>query len=398
MAEITPQGYILKTQNEYYSEEEQLYLDIDADWNLDPSTPDGLKLAHDAEIFANLDEQLLLAYNSKDPNKARGIELDAIAAITNTFRNQGTPSQVSLDLTGVDGTVIPAGSLVESVVDESKWATDSEVTIAGGVASVTATNQANGAVQANAETITKIVTTIGGWQTVTNPTVANVGTNPDTDAELRLERQRAVAQQGSNQVDSMIGAILSTEGVRQVLIYENDTDLVDINGLPAHSIAPIVDGGTDYDVALAIYLKKTLGVFLHQAGTPVSVLVTSPIYPQQTKIINYSRPIDVPIIVAIEIIDDGTLPINADELITQAIIDYTQGELLPEDTGFNSTGFGIGQTVVLSRLYTPINNVIGEYGNSYVSSLTLNGSPSNVSINFNELSQFAEGNITVVIL
>ncbi|KKL19546.1 hypothetical protein LCGC14_2464410, partial [marine sediment metagenome] len=55
MAQLTAQGYKLKTQNEWYDEERQLYLDIDADWNLDPSTPDGLKMAHDAEAFSALD-------------------------------------------------------------------------------------------------------------------------------------------------------------------------------------------------------------------------------------------------------------------------------------------------------------------------------------------------------
>lgn len=56
MAEITYNGYVLKNQNTWYAEEQQLYLDIDPNWNLDPSSPDGLKLASDAEIFANLDQ------------------------------------------------------------------------------------------------------------------------------------------------------------------------------------------------------------------------------------------------------------------------------------------------------------------------------------------------------
>ena len=56
MAEITDQGYQTKTQNQYFDEEKQRYLDIDPLWNMDPSVPDGVKLATDAEIWANLDE------------------------------------------------------------------------------------------------------------------------------------------------------------------------------------------------------------------------------------------------------------------------------------------------------------------------------------------------------
>ena len=60
----------------------------------------------------------------------------------------------------------------------------------------------------------------------------------------------------------MYGSIFGVDGVRHCKIYENDTNVTDGNGLPAHSIAPIVDGGTDADVAMAIYLEKNPGVLL----------------------------------------------------------------------------------------------------------------------------------------
>src|SRR3979490_3547138 len=100
MAEVTPQGYLLKTKNEWFDEERQMYLDIDPAWNLDPSTPDGLKLAHDAEVFGVLDETLQQAYNSKDPNKTTRVDLDVICALTGTTRSPGTPSNGAITLTG----------------------------------------------------------------------------------------------------------------------------------------------------------------------------------------------------------------------------------------------------------------------------------------------------------
>ena len=107
----------LRPENQWYSEEQQRYLAIDSNWNLDPSTPDGLKLASDAEIWATLDELGLKAYNSKDPNKASGIELNTLYYLTTgKTRPLGTPSTVTLTVSGTDGTVIPAGSIVESSV------------------------------------------------------------------------------------------------------------------------------------------------------------------------------------------------------------------------------------------------------------------------------------------
>jgi len=399
MASLTPTGYVLKTQNDWYAQELQLYLDIDPKWNLDPSTPDGLKLASDAEIWANLDELGQQAYNSKDPNKAKGNDLDVVCSLTGSERDAGTPSNVVLTLTGVPGTIITAGKLVESTVDKAQWSIDADVTVGvGGTVEANATCTVNGATQASIGTLTRIVSTVGGWQAVTNNITAVSGTNRQTDASLRLERAKTVGRVGNNQIDSMLGELGATLNVRKFKIFENDENTVQvITGLPPHSIAPVVDGGTDEDVALSIYLKKNPGVLLYAVGTSVQINVQSPKYPQQSKLITFSRPIYVDITVGVTIQNDGTLPIDADELIKEAILQYSTGELVGADCGFNSRGFDIGEYVAISRMYTPINHVIGVYGNSYVTDLTLNAGGVNIPIAFNELSKWTDANITVTI-
>lgn len=398
MAEITPTGFVAKTEQQYFDEEQQLYLDIDSNWNLDPSTPDGLKLASDAEKFVQLDEALQQAYNSKDPNKARDLDLDTICAITGTVRNQGTFSSVTLTFTGSNGTIIPIGEEFESVVDGTRWVTQSDVTIAGGTASVAALASIRGSVNADTGTITRIVTTIGGLQTVTNNVPAAAGLDAETNGELRLRRAKSVSRQGNNQISNMIGEVLTVDGVKQCVIFENDTDVDNAfgNGLPPHSIAPLVDGGSDEDVALAIYLKKNPGCTLHAVGTLVTETVTDPIYPQQTKLITFSRPIYVDMNVTVDIADDGTLPANVGDLIASAIVEYSEGDLIASESGFNSKGFVIGEDVPVSRINTPVNQVIGQYGNSYVTGLTVNGLTTGlVNIDFNETSRWLTTNITV---
>lgn len=398
MAEITYNGYVLKNQNTWYAEEQQLYLDIDPSWNLDPSSPDGLKLASDAEIFANLDELAQKAYNSKDPNKAKDVDLNVICSLTGTTRSQGTPSNVQLTLKGVNGTVIAAGRLVESTVDGSQWMTDSDVTISGGEATVTATCTVNGITAASIGTITRIVNTVGGWQSVTNPTVATLGTARQSDSLLRVERRRSVARPGNNQVDSLTGELFDVEGVRRVRVYENYTNYTDVNGLPPHSVAPIIDGGTDDDIAKAIFIKKNPGCDLFPAGTPVTVPDVYDRYINNAQNITFSRPNYVDMILVIEIVDDGTLPVDVEQQVKDAIIEYTQGDLIDSDVGFNSTGFDIGDNVPVRRLDTPINQVIGSYGNSYIDVMTVNGvTTGSVLIAFNELTRWDESNITVVL-
>ena len=404
MAEITSTGYLLKTQNEWFAEERQLYLDIDPLWNLDPSTPDGLKIAHDAEVFSVLDETLQQAYNSKDPNKAKKNDLDVICSLTGTVRSLGSPSSVELSLSGVAGSFVPKGTRLSSATTGSIWATDQEVTLDSfGGATVSATCTISGPTQADSGTITRIVDVVGGLSSCNNSEPATPGTDQQTDSQLRVTRATAVGRPGNNQVDSTVGELFAVSGVRRVKAYENDTGSADVgpdnpHGLPANSMSYIVDGGTNEDVAMAIYTKKNPGVLLNAAGTAVSVEVTSPIYPTNKKLIRFSRPIYVDINMSVQITDDGTLPVDAAQRVITAIIEFTSGDLIPADVGFKIDGFDIGEVVPYTTMFTPINQVIGQYGNSYISAMTLNGASANVPIDFNEISRWTSGNITVVIV
>ena len=198
MAEITDTGYSLTSQNDWYSAEQQLYLDIDANWNLDPSTPDGLKMAHDAEVFSALDETLQQAYNSKDPNKASGLDLDILCALSGVTRSSGTASTVSLMLTGVAGSIIPGSTRFDDT-NGNRWSLDKTWTLdSTGTATGDATCTTVGDIEASAGTITTIVDTISGLTAVTNATAATPGTGDESDASLRARRNLMVGQPGSN--------------------------------------------------------------------------------------------------------------------------------------------------------------------------------------------------------
>lgn len=404
MADVTAQGYSLKVQNDWFNEERQMYLDIDPLWNLDPSTPDGLKIAHDSEVFGALDETLQQAYNSKDPNKATNVDLDVLCALTATKRSLGTPSNSPVTLIGTAGTVVPAGKRIGSSLDGSSWTLDQTVTLTGGTASTTATCTVVGPTQASIGTLVNILDVVGGWTGVTNPSVATPGTSKQLDSALRIVRAMAVGRPGNNQIDSYYGELYAVAGVRRVKIYENDTNssaydaVLNPFSLPAHSVSVLVDGGAIADVGNALYRKKNPGVFMNQPGTPVSYLVTSPKYPTNRKLMRWSTPIYVDMVITITLKNDGTLPANIADLIDTAFMEFTSGTLVPAADGFKQTGFDIGESVPYSTLYVPINQVIGQYGNSYVQSMVVNGGTSNVTIAFNQLSRWTTANINTVVV
>lgn len=402
MAELTPTGYKLKNQNDWFEQERNMYLSIDTQWILDPSSPDGLKIAHDAEIFSALDETLYRAWASKDPAKAVGIDLDAIASITGAFRKSGTPSNVDVVFTGVPGSVILGDSILESAATGYRWIVDQAFTVGpGGTVTVPVRSELLGAIQAEPSTITKIITTIAGVSAATNPNPATPGTVAETDSSFRIRRRLAVGLPGNNQLDSLYGVLSQTEGVRRVKVYNNptgsaafDTSL-NPHSLPAHSITILVDGGAVDDLALAIYLKKNPGVLLNGDGTPIQEWVTSPTISTHTQLMTFGRPIYIDIAVVLDIKDDGTLPDDLETQIKDAILAFAAGESPSGNDGFKTTGFDIGESVPISTMYTPINQIIGKYGNSYVTSLTLDGAAANKTIAYNELSRWLDANITV---
>ena len=60
-------------------------------------------------------------------------------------------------------------------------------------------------------------------------------------------------------LESTIAGIAGVLGVTRYRVYDNDTNMTDKNGIPGHSIAAIVEGGADKDIAEQIYLRKGPG-------------------------------------------------------------------------------------------------------------------------------------------
>jgi len=108
MAQVTPQGIVGVSLNEYLAMIETGMLAIDPKWNIDPDSPDGQKNGIDAETLANLDEGIVAAYRSKDPASATGESLNDIGAISGVPRQFATFSVAPITLSGTPGASIPA--------------------------------------------------------------------------------------------------------------------------------------------------------------------------------------------------------------------------------------------------------------------------------------------------
>jgi uncharacterized phage protein gp47/JayE len=237
-----------------------------ADINVEANSPDGQMVNIIAQAKTDVLELSQQIYNSFDPDKAVGTSLDARCAINGVIRNAGTKTiqnvvvttDRALTLPGLDTSVTPF-----TVADTSGNQYQLVSTYAFvGAASTALVFQAAliGAVSSLPNTIISIVTVTLGVTAVNNPaTYTTLGLNEETDYALRIRRQKSVALPSQGYLEGLIGALLDTTDVTEAVVYENDTNTTDANGIPGHSIWCVVEGGTNSAVANAIYVKRNAG-------------------------------------------------------------------------------------------------------------------------------------------
>lgn len=386
MAEITDQGITGRSLNEYLADIKTRTLAIDPNWNIEPDSPDGQRIGVDAELLANLDELAVAAFKSKDPDSSTGEALRNIGKISGVPIREATSSVAPITVAGQAGTVIPALSQVRSRVDNTVWLTTAAIVIGVGMtATGFATCSTPGRVLASAGDLTIIGTPFPGWSSVTNSEAAP-GDDAESDEEFRARRNRSVALAGSNMLDNMIGNIANVPGVTDVVVLQNTSvSPFDADGVPYCGIAVIVNGGSDAGIGLAMYEKHNPGTPMFPrynnktdtwvdapGSTGVKVDVTSPVTGNQA-VMTFQRAAGLAVYVAVNVKKKGDLPSDIAAQIQQAIVaDSTKGLFSGESTiGFNKNGYDIGEVVPVGRLYTPVNKVLGKYGDSYIVTLTI---------------------------
>jgi len=353
------------------------------DINLDADTLDGQAVGIFAEAISNLDQLSEDVYHSFNPQSAIGIGLSRLVQLNGIRRQAGKFSTVTLRCSGTVGTAIPAQSLAKSQSTGVTFATNVDAVIgAGGYVDVAATATVMGVLTAPINTVTKIETPIYGWQTVTNQAAAILGANEETDEQLRLRRRASTTTPAQSLVESLYGALANIVGVTQVLVLENTLDVDDGNGLPPHSIYCVVQGGAQQTILDTIFLKKSTGATLFGA---TSGTVTDAMGGVHT--VKFGRPAAVPIYIDITLSTRPGWPSDGDVRIKNAIVAWALINQL------------IGQPVIHSRLFDPINSVPGHS----VSLLEIGTAPAptgvvDISIPFDQLATFDVANISVTIV
>lgn len=266
---VNAEGLQIKTFNEVKEELTTSFRQIYGnDINIDSNTPDGQLINILSQVIIDLLELIAQVYNSFDPDFAIGTVLDQRIALNNIKRKGGTYSYTNIAVTTTASCTLNGLNTVDAesafTVSDSQgtqWVLASTQTpSAAGTYTYSFRAKEIGAVESLPNTITTIVNAVVGVSTVNNPAALTVkGTDTETDAELKARRRDSIGIASQGYREALKAALLNTADVSYAEVYENETNTTDADGIPGHSIWTIVQGGTDEDVAQAIYAKRNGG-------------------------------------------------------------------------------------------------------------------------------------------
>lgn len=197
-----------------------------------------------------------------------GLLLDLFAAITGTIRRQATRSRIRTATVNLNaGVTLPAGKVASVLgVPDAQFRTTTAVTNASGSPAdipVVFESVQPGPVAAAAGTLTVIVTTFAGWNSVTNAVDADLGKLAADDAELDATRIIELAGRGRESYAAIRAEVTAVLGVLSAFMIGNET-MGTVSGRPPKSFETLVwdngGGAANADVAQAIYDSKPAGI------------------------------------------------------------------------------------------------------------------------------------------
>ncbi|EFS7927412.1 hypothetical protein HW053_001494 [Campylobacter jejuni] len=250
-----------KYKDEILDSYNELFKTIFPNINTDPSTPQG-------QIITSL-VQTDLATISFLENLANAFFLGGNGYFLDLWswnlyrvtRKDGIPSSVLIEIQGIANTVVTNDFTITD--GNYNYQISKEVTIpqSGNIEVLFYCTEINEFV-AQANTINQIVTQIDGVERVNNTSMANSATLKETDGKLfdRCVRFGSTSQNAS--FKSILANIAQVNGVIKVTGAENISDKTsDFNGveIEGHSICVVVEGGSDNDIANAMFESRATG-------------------------------------------------------------------------------------------------------------------------------------------
>lgn len=347
-----PTGFILPTDEAILA---GVLADINAafggELNTDLRTPQGQLATSIAALVSNADAMFQLYTQLVDPAYSYGRMQDAIARIYFLQRRGSQATVVQCECVGAEGTIIPIGATSLAVDGSIYTCSEAGVIPVGGTITLSFTCNVLGPVPCPANSLNQIYQSIPGWDSINNSTDGVIGTNTENARTFEARRAESVAVNSIGSLGSILGAVLSVNGVLDAYAAENPLGTTTVIGgftLAAHSVYVAVVGGDTQEIANAIWSKKAPGC-AYNGNTTIVVTDDNPAYspPFPTYNVTFEIPVSTPILFAVNIANSPQVPADAAVQIRSAIISAFSG-------GDGGERARIGETVYASRYYAPV--------------------------------------------
>lgn len=241
------------------------------DINIEQNSPDGQLINIWAQEKKDLLDLITQYYNNLDPDRVIGIPQQILYKLNGLTINAYTYSYVYVNVTttapvtlqGLDENIENADGTGYTIRDTNgnRWILTATANL-----ETTATHLLNfraadlGSITALPNTINVMETVLAGIAGVNNP-VGNyiTGNTGETSAQFRRRRNQAMAVPSQGFDESTQSQMLNLSTVIQCKVYDNRSDEV-VNGIPAHGIWVIVQGGTPEEIGRVIYNNLPPGI------------------------------------------------------------------------------------------------------------------------------------------
>lgn len=343
---LTELGFKRRTFAEILAAKEQKARELFGE-DIDTSelTPLGKFLRINAYDQAITEEEAENIYYSIFPSTATGQSLDRLCWLVGITRNQATPSEYTVKVTGTAGTEVPVGFLVGTDSDLTYFNDEAKTIGEDGTVNISVLCTESGEIGNVTPTdICTIVNPVANISSVIGVEQTEVGEESESDYSLRSRFEEAKEGMGSCNEIAIKSALMRVPTVSSVSIAINDTDETDSNNRPPRSFECYISGGEDYHAQIAetIFDKKPIAI---KTCGDISQTVTDDGGYTHTIQFSHTTDIDVYLKIAIN--------------TTTSFSDDTGKEDIRDNIRNYVNSVGVGKPVILSQLYGLIHEVNG---------------------------------------
>lgn len=332
------------------------------DVNLEQNSPDGQLINLFAQEKKDILDLITAIYNNLDVDTAIGLAQQVlyklngltIKAYTYSYCYVNVTVTKSITLQGLDDNIENIDGTGFTVVDNNgnRWILAESHNLDAGTHLLNFRSAELGSITALPNTITIMETILAGVYGVNNPANNYItGQTGETSAEFRTRRNKMMAVPSQGFDESIESQLLNLSDVTQAKVYDNRTNTTQ-DGIPAHTIWVIVEGGTSEEIGQVIYANIPPGIPM-KGGQQASILRPN----GKIATVNYDLPNPINLYIR------ATIKNLSDNPLDEA---YIKQELA-------KTTFNIGESAQSSNITLALKNVIDVSGNPYNVEVSING-------------------------